>query len=75
MDAVGIFLTGWFFGFALGISIMSLRKTSKDLEEAKRELAELERQERESHNRYDFINYRDNMTDKEFEEFLFGGRK
>lgn len=75
MDAVGIFLTGWFFGLSLGIAIMALRKTSKDLDEAKRELAELEKQERQKCNKFEFINYRDGMTDKEFEDFLFGGRK
>ena len=40
---VEVFLIGWFFGLSLGIALMSLRNTSKELDEVRRQIAESER--------------------------------
>lgn len=72
MDAVGLFLTGLFFGLCLGVAVMALRKTCKELDDVNREIAETKQNSKVV--KYEFINYDDDMTDEEFERFLFGGK-
>lgn len=41
-----VFIVGWFFGLSLGIALMSLRNTSKELDEVRRKIAQAERRTR-----------------------------